>query len=244
MPAASASTANLAPRWHTAALVGLIVAVALTGTLLTGGMSATPEVAAGVNRLTPSLGVVYLVYLPALVVDWALVLYVSRVGRARSELSALIGVLPRSWRRAATDVAWALVGFLVIEGGELAAAYLAHGAGGRLPSAASVASVILPTSTTQRIVWVAFAVSAGFCEEVVYRGYLQRQLGAFSRSALSGVALSAILFGIAHLDQGVATALRFTVYAVLLGALACRRGSLVPGILCHVAVDLLSGFAR
>jgi membrane protease YdiL (CAAX protease family) len=232
---------NLAPRWHTAVLVGLIVAVALTGTLLTRGTTATPAVTEGANRLTDRL---VAFYLPVLIVDWGLVFYVSRIGRKGNALPSLLGKLPRGGRQLALDALLALGGFVVIELGELAAAGFDLGGGD------AAARSLGPVSVAERLVWVVFAFTAGFCEEVVYRGYLRRQLAAFvggssgSRGAAWGIALSALLFGIAHLDQGVAPALRFAGYAVGLGTLAWWRRSLVPGILCHVAVDLVSGLVR
>ena len=45
----------------------------------------------------------------------------------------------------------------------------------------------------------------------------------------------------AHGDQGLAVALRFGVYGVMLGALARWRRSLWPGIVCHIGIDVASG---
>ncbi|HEX7668488.1 MAG TPA: CPBP family intramembrane glutamic endopeptidase, partial [Polyangiaceae bacterium] len=76
---------------------------------------------------------------------------------------------------------------------------------------------------------------------VVYRGYLRTQLAAFTRSMPLAVVLQGLLFGIAHGEQGLAIATRVAVYGVGLGGLAAWRRSLLPGILCHVALDLTSG---
>jgi hypothetical protein len=46
------------------------------------------------------------------------------------------------------------------------------------------------------------AITAGICEEIVYRGYLQRQLSAFTGSLPIAVCLQAAIFGAAHLYQG------------------------------------------
>jgi hypothetical protein len=91
---------------------------------------------------------------------------------------------------------------------------------------------------------VLLAVSVGFCEEVVFRGYLQTQLTAFTGSRGLGIVLQAALFGIAHAEQGGASALRITGYGIILGGLAQLRRSLLPGIVSHVAIDLVSGFWR
>lgn len=238
-PSEEKDAENLAPRWHTALLVSLIVAVALTGALLARGNTATAAVTEGANRLTDRL---VTFYVPVLIVDWGLVLYVSRIGRRANALPSLLGEMPRGGRRLAVDALLALGGFAMIELSELAAA------GFNLTGADAAARALPPFSLGERLAWVVFAFTAGFCEEVVYRGYLRRQLAAFlggsSRGAAWGIALSALLFGIAHLDQGVAPALRFAGYAMGLGTLAYWRKSLVPGIACHVAVDVLSGLVR
>jgi membrane protease YdiL (CAAX protease family) len=218
----------LAPLWHTAALIALMIAVAVTGTWLSvrGGGRASDEHPA--SRIEA-------VYLPLVVVNLAMLGYVCVVGRPRSALRDLLG---RPWRspvRAITDVALALVGCLTIDAVEWAFARL-----GGSPRSVAVLQ-ILPDSISERLVWILVAVTVGFCEEVVYRGYLQKQLAAFGGSAPVAVLCQGLLFGIAHGEQGLASASRLAVYGVALGGLAAWRGSLVPGILCHVALDLVSG---
>jgi hypothetical protein len=84
-------------------------------------------------------------------------------------------------------------------------------------------------------------VTVGVCEEVVYRGYLQTQLAAFTGRAGLAVVLQAALFGMAHGEQGLAVVVRFTLYGVVFGALARWRRSLLPGIAAHIGIDLASG---
>ena len=52
-----------------------------------------------------------------------------------------------------------------------------------------------------------------------------------------------MLFGVAHLEQGVPFAVRAGVYGVVLGVLTLARGSLVPSVLAHVGIDALAGWA-
>jgi membrane protease YdiL (CAAX protease family) len=54
--------------------------------------------------------------------------------------------------------------------------------------------------------------------------------------------MQAVLFAIAHVNQGVAVMLRFAVYALAFGAVAVWRRSLVPTIVCHVGIDMLGAF--
>jgi membrane protease YdiL (CAAX protease family) len=222
----------LAPRWHTAVLVGLMLAVAISGTLLQRhGVSPGAMTAARGSRVLSQ-------YLPILSVNWGLVLYVSRLFRYRNALRDLLGPHWRSWRRAAGDLALASAAGLVIV--LLNALYARYFGAGR----SAAASALLPSTGAERLIWVLVAVSVGFCEEVVFRGYLQTQLAAFTGSASVGIGLQAILFGIAHAEQGSAMALCIAGYGVIFGVLARLCGSLWPGIACHIAIDLLSGFWR
>jgi hypothetical protein len=197
----------LAPRWHTYALIALMVAVAAVGTLLDRRGEAVSAPAES--------GRIAGVYLPMLLVQWGLFFYVVRVGRPRSALRGLLG--PR-WAIAnglAADLAWAVLLALIIEASELT-----FGRSGASPNAALL--TILPRTGVERLVWAFVAVSVGICEEVVYRGYLQTQLQAFTGRPWIAIAVQAALFGIA------------------LEVLARSRRSLLPCMVCHVGIDLVS----
>jgi len=100
-------------------------------------------------------------------------------------------------------------------------------------------SALIPTTAHERMIWVAVAMSAGICEEAVFRGWLLSTL--HTTVGLSGatmVAVAAIFFGCAHVYQGP-TGVFLTALA---GALFCLlyivTGSLFVPIALHVLVDL------
>ena len=103
---------------------------------------------------------------------------------------------------------------------------------------------LLPSTGLERVAWAIVAILVGVTEELVYRGYLRVQLAALTRSAWLGVVLQALLFGVAHLNQGVRAAVEITLDGALFGAVAYWRRGLAPCIACHVATDLLAGLAR
>jgi hypothetical protein len=166
------------------------------------------------------------------------VLYVARIGRPRSALASLIGRRWDSARRALGDLACALAGWSLILAVEVAFATITHGG-----TSASV-TAMLPRTPIERVAWVAVAMSAGFCEEVVYRGYLQTQLTAMTGRAGVAIVLQGILFGIAHGEQGALAVVRLAIDGAALGVLARWRGSLWPCILCHAWSDLAAGLLR
>ncbi len=218
---------HVASPLHTAALIALIVAVAVTGTLLYGARAASP--ATGACAIAS--------YVPLVVVQGGLVFYVCRVGRTGPSLSALLGMRWGNWHRACGDVALALATIAVIEALEWA--WVSCTGASRSPSLATV----IPATSVERAAWIFVSATVGFCEEVVYRGYLQTQLAAFTRRVSLGVGAQALLFGIAHADQGIAPAARIALYGAILGVLAHRRRSLIPGVLAHTGIDLAAGLS-
>jgi membrane protease YdiL (CAAX protease family) len=210
-------------------LITLILAVTATGTLLTRGHGAS--VAAPLT----STSAIATLYVQMILVAWGLLFYVCRVGRPRCALRALVGEGWTSVARAAADLALAASAWLLIEACEIGWMRLfATGA------SASVAAM-LPSSGLTRVAWAAVSVSVGLSEEVVYRGYFQTQLAAFTGRVRVAWVLQAVLFGLAHAEQGTGAMVRLAFYGLALGALARWRRSLVPGILCHVWTNLASG---
>ena len=86
-----------------------------------------------------------------------------------------------------------------------------------------------------------FPLTAGFCEEAIFRGYLQKQFHALTGSAAIAVLAQAILFGIAHGYQGLKNVIVITVLGLLYGLLALARGILRPGMIAHVWSDVYGG---
>jgi len=75
--------------------------------------------------------------------------------------------------------------------------------GTKVPEALrALAERILPQSTVEMPLFFAMAVTAGVCEEFIYRGFA---MAAFTRTGLPGwivILISSVLFGLAHLYQG------------------------------------------
>jgi membrane protease YdiL (CAAX protease family) len=100
---------------------------------------------------------------------------------------------------------------------------------------------MLPQNGLEMALWVALSVTAGFCEELVFRGYLQRQFFALTGMPAAAVVCQAIVFGSVHLYQGVRGAIAITGYGALFGILAISRNSLRPGMIQHAGQDSFAG---
>jgi hypothetical protein len=86
---------------------------------------------------------------------------------------------------------------------------------------------------------VMLAVVPGICEELLFRGYAQRQ---FERGVgiAGGIALSGLIFGLYHLR--LSQALPLSVLGIYLAYLAWRTGSLWPAVIVHFANNAFAIF--
>jgi hypothetical protein len=106
--------------------------------------------------------------------------------------------------------------------------------------AASI-QTLLPRGPIEIFLWIGVSISAGICEELVFRGYLQRQFEAWTHGIWIALILQAALFGISHGYQGVEACMKIAVFGGLYGLLALYRGSLRPGMMAHAWGDILGG---
>jgi uncharacterized protein len=107
----------------------------------------------------------------------------------------------------------------------------------------ALAERILPQSTMELIPFFALAVTAGLCEEFLYRGFAMAVLTRSGLPTFAVVILSAILFGMAHLYQGRSGFVSTTLLGILLGVSRAALGSLVPVVAWHMGVDVVAGVA-
>jgi CAAX protease family protein len=106
------------------------------------------------------------------------------------------------------------------------------------------ATFLLPIGPMESSLWIVVSIIAGLCEELVYRGYLQRQLWALIQSFPLALLLQACIFAAAHIYQGWKPALITGFYGIAFGLLAAWRRSIIPGAMAHSLIDIIGGFAR
>lgn len=99
---------------------------------------------------------------------------------------------------------------------------------------------LLPQGSLEMVLWIAVSISAGICEEAIYRGYLQRQFGALTRNGWLGIVLAAAAFGCVHIYQGVGRAAVIAVSALLFGWFAQWRKTVRPGMFAHALQDAIA----
>jgi membrane protease YdiL (CAAX protease family) len=220
----------LASRRHTLIFVAICVAVTVVSAL-NAHRGPGPAAPADSNQMLQ-------LYLYLIGLEWLWVRFVYKGMQAQGHsLREFIG---RPWftaRQLTGDLLWAALG--------LGFSYaLFVGSVRLLQQGHAVANPLLPvvpSGAAGIIVWISLSLSAGICEEIVFRGYLQRQLAALSGNTGLAIVGQAIVFGIAHGYEGVDAVIRIVVYGLAFGLLAHWRGNIRAGILAHAAWDVLAG---
>jgi uncharacterized protein len=101
-------------------------------------------------------------------------------------------------------------------------------------------SFLLPRTRAERWWWIALSITAGVCEEIVFRGFLLHYLAAHApQIGITGaVVLSSIAFGLGHLYQGLRSAALTALVGSALAAAYLVTGSLWTPIVLHALLDL------
>ena len=213
----------IAPAWHTIVFITIFVGLSLAGGFFQHAVKQHPQATVPSGNALPR-------YISVIVFEWLLVLYVRMgVHKRGVRLRDIVGGRWATPQAVLKDIAlgaalWALwIGLMnphILGGGT------------------NAAQGLLPRGLLESLVWIPVALSAGFCEEVAFRGYLQKQFQAITGSAGWAVIMQAVVFGIGHLYEGVGPVGRIILYGLLFGLLAVWRKSLRPGMIAHAWSDI------
>ena len=216
----------VASPWHTVGLLAILALITYAG-IRSHGPSSGPAAPQHLPRL----------YIGVMLGEWALVFYVWR-GLRNVSFRDLVG---GHWSGWTSLVRGALISaaFWVIWEGSARLLHLLLGAGDT-----SNVNAMLPRSFPEITIWCLLSCTAGFCEEIVYRGYLQRQFAAWTGNAAAAIAIQAVIFGVSHGYQGLKQVAIISVLGALYGLLAWWRRSLVPGMAAHAWSDIYGGWLR
>ena len=101
-------------------------------------------------------------------------------------------------------------------------------------------AAIAPHTLVEFLLWFGVSLSAGICEELVFRGYLLQQLNAWTRSPVASIVFGALLFGSVHLYEGVGAILPLAALALVYGVVVQHlRGDLRAVIVAHTLQDFI-----
>jgi membrane protease YdiL (CAAX protease family) len=170
-------------------------------------------------------------YLSSIGSLWILAFVTAGIARVSGYGTVQLGLVPLDpWRTAATAAALTVAGIGVL--------FVFRLAGVREPP---LMRELLPASARDRVLFTGVSITAGICEEIVFRGFLIHVLHGATGSLALALLLSSGVFGVAHAYQQPAGALRAAILGLLLALPLVIDGSIVPAIIAHAAIDILSG---
>jgi CAAX protease family protein len=219
---------RIAPLWHTAMVILILLSVsALSAHSSQHGFL-------GHNHL-PSYALTF-------VMEWLLAFFVLwGIRRNGVSLRQLLGKTRPGLDQWLEDFGLALAFWLlslVVLGILAVGLKLAHAGS---PQKAALA--LAPATIPEVAAWVVLSITAGICEELIFRGYLQQQFAALGNSAPTGILASAVLFGFAHGYEGISGVVLITVYGAMFSVLALKRGALRTCMMAHAFHDAIAGIA-
>jgi membrane protease YdiL (CAAX protease family) len=254
-PPAPSAPSTIAPVWHTVVLVAAIIALSIYSA------SRVSAIHGPLNRLA-TYG--FTAAMEAAMLAW--VIFGLRL--RKTPLPSLLGSCPCNIRSIGSDLGFALAFWIasMMVLGTLSVAWSGIEAAlthqppatqtarqsaqapltpnpSRLDAVRELAR-LAPANEKEIAAWALLCLLAGFVEEIVFRGYLQRQFSAWARGGVTiGVIASAVVFGAAHGYQGARSMVLLSVFGVLFSMLALHRRSLRPGIFAHAGHDFFAGLA-
>lgn len=225
--------ALIAPLWHTFLIAALILANSFLGSSKLGAVQGS--------------GSRILLYAGTFITQLVLILLIWFGIRLRGiRMRDLIGGRWKSVESFLLDVALALgfwiTSLLLLFGIRVALGTIdLHNMQKSVDDTVRLLGPLAPHTYLEAGLFVLLSVCAGLFEEIIFRGYLQRQLGALGRNAVIGIVASGILFGLAHGYQGPRMMVAIGFFGVFFGILAHLRKSLRPGMMAHAFQDSIAG---
>ena len=180
-------------------------------------------------------------YAATIAFQWVLVGLVAWRSLVRGLTLQELGLGPQNW---AAVVVGGMVGAIFIGGLQWLNLRRIGSMEGEAPELLrTLANRLLPVNLLEYLPYSALAITAGVCEEFVYRGFA---IAAFSKAGVPlwlAVIASSILFGLAHAYQGRNGIVSTGIFGVLLAVGRLAFGSLVPVMMWHAGLDLAAGIA-
>jgi len=222
-------TAYIAPWWHTVLLLVFLLTFSALGAAGHPGLDHA-------SRMK--------LYISTVIMEWLMLLFIVW-GLRRKKQTTLSDIVGGKWKTPEDfllDVVVAFGFWIVAALVLLGVGYLLGGNNmAQVKETQHRVASMLPDGRTEILTWLLVCVTAGFCEEVIFRGYFQKQFGLLLKSAWGGIVAQALIFGGSHAYEGWQKMVQIAVFGFLFGVLAWWRKSLRPGMMTHFAQDSVAG---
>jgi membrane protease YdiL (CAAX protease family) len=226
----------IAPVWHT-----MLIVLVLVGYSFLSAMGSTRVVGHATGSIPEKLRIAQYAFTIAFEFFLLFLVWIG-LRLKRTRIRELIGGRWDTPEAFLLDVAIA-AGFWIVAYMVLAAMSFALGMAkpSQLTETKKLAEMLAPHSVAGLGVFVLVSLVAGFVEEIIFRGYLQRQIGVLCGNIYVGLVLSAVIFGASHGYEGTRRMIVIFVFGMMFGFLALWRKSLRPGMMAHGWHDAFEG---
>jgi membrane protease YdiL (CAAX protease family) len=190
-------------------------------------------------------------YVRLLILEWGLSLLAVAVWLSAPDVEAgQVGLRwPQQWPGPVTGLVVLLVLlFVVVSTRALRSGALLDtaepgrraGEGRHAEPPAHATLALLPRTAGERRLFTVVGITAGVCEEWLYRGFFLAVVTALAGGLGTGVlvVVAALAFGLAHAYQGAVGILTTGLLGGVMAALYLQTGSLLLPVLLHAAIDL------
>jgi membrane protease YdiL (CAAX protease family) len=177
-------------------------------------------------------------YASTLTLEWLLLgSVIAGIHRRRAFFLNAFAQRERSWGESlALGAAVYCAGFITIAiiGGALYYTPLFHRRN------EEVILAMLPRTVFEFAAWFAVSLTAGICEETIFRGYLLQQFTAWTRRPILSIVVAGALFGCLHLYEGLGAIVPLAALGILFGFVVRQlKGDLRAVIVAHTLQDFL-----
>jgi len=211
----------IAPAWHTCCVLAMLAVFSRLLAYL------------GLGSSTPKLGHLLLF---SIVIAFEWTVFAFTLWNSSSTFVGYVARVVRNPRSLLLDIPAALllvaVSFLVAP---VVVRVLRHAGWASLEG-------MRPRNALEVVLWIVASLSAGICEETIFRGYLQQQFSAWIGHGSIGVFGQAVMFGLAHGYQGWKNMVLVFVLGCIFGAFVVLRKGLRANMIAHAGADILSAF--
>ena len=182
-------------------------------------------------------------YQRTLATQWTLVLALVVIWVvANREFDTLGFVAPVGWRLALTVGAALLVlAFFINQMRTVSGSPDLEARVRKQLSEQSALRVLMPRTRAETQTFVALGLTAGFCEEVLYRGFIWWYFAHILPSLWLAAVAAVVLFGLAHAYQGKRGILLTGAVGGLALGFYLATGSLILPIIMHATIDVTNG---
>jgi uncharacterized protein len=107
----------------------------------------------------------------------------------------------------------------------------------------ALGSRLFPQSRPEMALFVLLSLTAGVCEEFLFRGFVMAALFRTGLDTWLVVLFSSAMFGLAHLYQGKGGSLGTGILGTLFALVRIIYSSLLPAVVWHSVLDIVAGVA-